>query len=461
MVAPREREVTRDVARPGRSSVRVALFAALWVTLDSGAASADMRLTKGPYVTGVFDTGADVRFELDGAAPARVTIAREADPTTGLQTFDSPDQSGLHVARISGLQAATRYEYSVRVGSLVLGDGHFSTAPAEGSTSPVTFIVYGDDRTDPIAHSAVAHAMLQVPSDFIVNTGDTVEDGGDADAWQTFFGVEASLLRDRPIFVSVGNHELVSDFAGTNFARYFGFPDGAGQSKLYGTARLGLLRFFFLNGTHGWEFGEERDWLVRELTKADAEPGVVWRVVVVHHGPWSSGPHGPNARLVDAHIPELLASHHVDLLLSGHDHIYERGSSGGLKYLVSGGGGAPLYRIDRLQATSLKAEAAYHFVQITASSSSLKVLARRVDGTVLDRCGFDKGRAWDCDSPRVEGPPPVAVSVAATSRAPSARCSCESGSSSVDRSALSSAALLVALVGLRRVFRTVGAGLSW
>jgi 3',5'-cyclic AMP phosphodiesterase CpdA len=324
----------------------------------------------------------------------------------------------------------------------------------------VTFTVYGDDRTDPIAHGAVVHAMLQVPSAFLVNTGDTVEDGGDPDAWQTFFAVEASLLRDRPIFVSVGNHELVDDLAGTNFARYFGFPDVAGQPKLYGTARIGLLRFFFLNGMHGWDSGEERDWLVSELAKADAEPGVVWRVVVVHHGPWSSGPHGPNARLVESHIPELLAAHHVDLLLSGHDHIYERGSSGGLKYLVSGGGGAPLYRIDRLLATSLKAESAYHFVQITASSSSLKVLARRVDGTVLDRCGFDKGHAWDCDSPRVEERPPVPGSVAATPRPSSARCSCKLAGSSLDRSALSSAAFLVALVGLRRVFRTVGAALS-
>jgi acid phosphatase type 7 len=439
---------------------RVGLVAALWVMLDSGAASADVRITKGPYVTGVFDTGADVRFELDKAAPARVTIARDADPTSDPQTFESADQSGMHAARAFRLEAATRYGYSVRVGNLVLGDGHFSTAPAPGSSSPVTFIVYGDDRTDPIAHSAVTRAMLQVPSAFLVNTGDTVEDGGDPDAWTTFFGVEASLLRDRPIFVSVGNHEFVSDFAGTNFVRYFGFPDIAGQSKLYGTVRVGLIRFFFLNGMHGWDSGEERDWLVDELTKADAEPGVVWRLVVVHHGPWSSGPHGPNARLVESHIPELLAAHHVDLLLSGHDHIYERGSSGALKYLVSGGGGAPLYRIDRLQATSLKAEAAYHFVQITASSSSMKVLARRVDGTVLDRCGFDRGQAWDCDSPRAEVQPPVPVSVAATPRASSARCSCELASIAGDRSALSSAALLVALAVRRRVFRTVGAALS-
>lgn len=461
MAAPRLRGASQDSTRPRLSCARAAILAALWVVPSASDASAGVRLTKGPYVTGVSDTGADVRFELDQGLSAKVTIARDAYPAPTPRTLESPDQSGMHVARASGLEAATRYTYSVRVGAEVLGEGHFSTAPAQGSSAPLTFSVYGDDRTDPVAHAAVVRAMLQVPSAFLVNTGDTVEDGSDPDAWQTFFAVEASLLRDRPVFVSVGNHELVDDFAGTNFARYFGFPDAAGQSKLYGTVRLGLVRFFFLNGMHGWDSGEERDWLVSELTKADAEPGLVWRLVVVHHGPWSSGPHGPNARLVESHVPDLLAVHHVDLLLSGHDHIYERGSSGQLKYLISGGGGAPLYRIDRLQPTSLKAEPAYHFIQVTATSSSLKVLARRVDGTVLDSCGFDKGQAWDCDSPRVAASPLAApVGVASTPRPSPARCSCELGNSPLDRAALSSAALLIALVGLRRVFRARAAALS-
>ncbi len=430
----------------------VAVFAALLGTLVSAGtatAAGDVRVAKGPYVTSVFDTGAEIRFELDQASPATLTVVRDADSTSPPRTLESADPAAMHVVRATGLEAATQYSYSVRVGHALLGEGHFATAPAQGSVSPVTFLAYGDDRTDPTAHAAVVRAMLQVPSAFVVNTGDMVEDGGDADAWQTFFGVEAPLLRDRAIFAAVGNHEIVNDLAGSNFARYFGFPGVGGPSKLYGTQRFGLVRFFFLNGMHGWDSGEERDWLERALASADAEPGVVWRVAIVHHGPWSSGPHGPNANLVDADIPQLLAAHHVDLLLSGHDHIYERGSSDGLKYLVSGGGGAPLYRIERLEPTSFKAEAAYHFIAIDATPSNVKIVARRVDGTVLDRCGFAKGDPWDCDPARATSPSDAG---ALPTPRPSSRlrCGCDVGDRTVDLPALYTTALFVALMGIRR-----------
>jgi len=435
-----------------REGSGVALLAALLGSLGSAAtavAAGDVRVAKGPYVTSVFDTGAEIRFELDQASPATLTVVRDADSTSPPRTLESADPAAMHVVRATGLQAATRYAYSVRVGHALLGEGRFATASAPGSLAPVTFLAYGDDRTDPTAHAAIARAMLQVPSAFLVNTGDMVEDGGDADAWQAFFGVEAPLLRDRPIFAAVGNHEILNDLAGSNFARYFGFPGVGGSSKLYGTQRFGLVRLFFLNGMHGWESGEERDWLERALANADAEPGVVWRIVVVHHGPWSSGPHGPNANLLDAGISDLLAAHHVDLLLSGHDHIYERGSSEGLKYLVSGGGGAPLYRIERLEPTALKAEAAYHFVEVYTTPSNVKIVARRVDGTVLDRCGFAKGDPWDCDPPRATSPSEAGA--LPNPRPPSRmRCSCGVGTRTVDRRAFFTTALFVALMGIRR-----------
>jgi hypothetical protein len=133
--------------------------------------------------------------------------------------------------------------------------------------------------------------------------------------------------------------------------------------------------------------------------------------------------------LVDAHIPELLAAHKVDLLLSGHDHIYERGAGyGGTKYLISGGGGAPLYRIAETVRTTRKAEAAYHFVEVTTSGDALRIVARRLDGTLIDRCGFRRGSDWDCDRQEITGPAPEPSPVVAapppTAVSPS-RCSCD------------------------------------
>jgi hypothetical protein len=334
----------------------------------------------------------------------------------------------MHVVRVGGLEAAASYTYGVRVAGAIVGRGRFTTPPAPDSSAPLTFLVYGDDRSDQTTHAAVVRSLALTPSDVLINTGDVVADGGNAGDWQSFFEVEAPLLRERPLLLAIGNHELYDDSAGANFARYFGFDDASGTLQPYGTVRLGNVRFFFLNGMHDWDSGPERSWLTAELTHADTEPGLVWRVAVVHHGPWSSGPHGANAKLVDAHVPELLVAHKVDLLLSGHDHIYERGDGGPLKYIISGGGGAPLYRISPPMLATRKAESTYHFVEVTTGPAGIKTVAHRLDGTILERCGFAKGTAWDCDALPGTSPPAAGApsSTAPSDGPPSApRCGCE------------------------------------
>jgi hypothetical protein len=380
----------------------LSVAAAMWPRPADGARP--VRLTKGPYLTGLSESGVEVRFELDGPAPAVIEVGADGAHGARPRTFEDRTAAAMHVVRASQLTAATRYSYVVRVDGKAAGRGTFTTAPKEDSGAPIKFLVYGDDRTDPTAHAAVARALAASPSDFLVNTGDMVEDGGRAEDWQAFFDIEAKLLRDRALFVAIGNHELYDDRAGANFARYFGFPSPNGTVVPYGTMRLSSVRFFFLNSSHDWGSGEERQWLERELGRCDDEAGVVWRVAVMHQGPWSSGPHGASGALVAGRVPQLLAAHRVDLLLAGHDHIYERGESAGIKYVISGGGGAPLYRASKVASTR-RVESTYHFVEVTTGSESIRLVARRIDGSVLDECGMAKGRGWDCDVTEAAGGP--------------------------------------------------------
>jgi MYXO-CTERM domain-containing protein len=470
----------------------VALSAATVTLSFSHDARAESPLRKGPYLTALSDSAVDVRFELGAPSTARVEIApwrgasesggegrgRDAAQGSAAHSFDDHSAGAFHVVHVGGLDAGATYSYSVRVGSSAssaLAAGRFTTAPRPASGAPVKFLVFGDDRTDPVAHQAVVRALSGTPSDFLVNTGDLVEDGGKADDWQTFFDTEAPLLRDRPLFVAIGNHELYDDAAGANFARYFGFAQGRADTadgmRPYGTVRLSNVRFFFLNGVDDWDTGDERQWLSRELGRADAEEGLVWRVAVVHQGPWSAGPHGGNTRLLAARIPDLLAAHKVDVVLSGHDHIYERGESGPLKYVISGGGGAPLYPIAQPVATTLKAESAYHFVEVTTASDSMRFVARRVDGSLLESCTLSKERPWACDpapaslkaaAPREPVPPapapapaPAIANPAPASGASRGPCGCAvPGASSVAGARLAASAVgllaLLALVALVR-----------
>jgi acid phosphatase type 7 len=362
------------------------------------ALAAPPRIAKGPYMTELDDHGVDVRFQLEGAPAATVVVVRD-DGVGESRKITSRNVSGVQVARVAGLEPGTRYDYSVRVGGAALGAGHFSTGQAPGSVAPTTFILYGDDRTDEAAHALVVRAMMAVPSDFLVQTGDMVAHGGNADEWQSFFDVEKALLADRPIFAAIGNHEMVDDAAGAAFARYFGFlePDaGKPPAEPYSTARVGNVRLFLLNTMNDWQDPAERAWLDRELARSDAEGDGVWRIAVMHHGPWSAGPHGPNTALLDAHVPELLAAHKIDLVVSGHDHDYERGQAA-LKYVVSGGGGAPLYPV-HATPTTRKVESVHNFVLVTAGTHDVRIVATRSDGSIIERCGFVHGGGWDCDA---------------------------------------------------------------
>ncbi|HEX8792366.1 MAG TPA: metallophosphoesterase [Polyangiaceae bacterium] len=437
---------------------------AVLLTLQSTALAAGPRIVKGPYVTAVSDTTADVRLELDTPSAVTLQVVRERAPATLRKVVDGTS-GAMHVLHLTGLDAGKPYVAAVSFGPTagpVAAEVDFRTSVPADPNAGTHFIVYGDDRSDPEAHAAIVRLMAQVPADFLINTGDIVADGASSSDWQSFFDVEAPLLRDHPLFLCIGNHELYDDEAGSNFARYFGFAGPGGAPRPYGTERVNDVRFFFLNGMHDWSSGEERDWLEHALTSADAEPGLVWRVAVVHHGPWSSGPHGPNRRLVDAHVPELLAAHKVDLLLSGHDHIYERGDAGGTKYLISGGGGAPVYKLGPPTPTTRKAESAYHFIEVTTTGNDLRIVTRRGDGSTLERCGFAKDKPWDCDAP-----PPAPHAAAAAPQTPadaspppksSSRCSAAPVGSpgSRDLATLALPGMVAAILGVRRARRRRG-----
>jgi hypothetical protein len=88
----------------------------------------------------------------------------------------------------------------------------------------------------------------------------------------------------------------------------------------------------------------------------------------------------------------------VDLVLAGHDHAYERGEGRGLKYIVSGGAGAPLYPRKTNGAEARRYESAYHFLEVAVDGESVSVIARRPSGTVLETCGFHGQGPWDCDA---------------------------------------------------------------
>jgi 3',5'-cyclic AMP phosphodiesterase CpdA len=348
---------------------------------------------KGPYLQALGATGVTVKFELAAAGPARVEVFA-AGGREPVASQASAEASVFHALRVDGLAPATAYDY--RVGGEA---GHFTTAPTDNR--PFRFLLYGDSRTDPEAHAAVVRRMAGAPGDFLINTGDLVHSGANPSDWREFFAIESPLLRDRCVFAAVGNHELArGDAAGeVAFLRYFAPVDeGRELRRLYGTFRWSNTRFFLLNAMDKWT-GDERAWLRAELEHARDEQGLAHRIAVLHWGPFSSGPHGGNPALESGEVTAMMRDLKVDLVLAGHDHAYERGEGDGIRYVISGGAGAPLYPRKFEAKQTIAYESTHHFVEVAVDGDRVTLTARRPSGGVIETCGFHGAPGWDCASP--------------------------------------------------------------
>lgn len=348
----------------------------------------------------------------------------------------------LHEVRLSGLSAGTRYGYETSGHGLESSTGTFGTAPA--TAAPFRFVIYGDTRTDGSLHARMAQAIHAEAADFVLHTGDLVGDGRDDAQWHRFFGIEGDLLRDAPLVPVIGNHEIMRPgSAGIDaFRRYVHCDPASPSPELDYPFAYGNVRFVVLNAFDDWTTSARRDWLDAELTRARAEVPDGFVIVAMHWGLCSCGPHGENRAARSAGIDDVLRRHHVDLLVSGHDHVFERGDDDGLRYLVSGGGGAPLYRRARVRSYARAFASEHHFVRVDVEPDHLVFTAVRLDGSVLDRCTL-RHSGWDC--PRS----PIAPHITAADLMPS--CECRGGVRPIRTGTLATAAvLLVAVVRRRR-----------
>jgi 3',5'-cyclic AMP phosphodiesterase CpdA len=137
----------------------------------------------------------------------------------------------------------------------------------------------------------------------------------------------------------------------------------------------------------------QRAWLEADLAAA-RKRGARAIFAVTHDGPYSRGTHGGNKTAVRDYVP-ILTRHQVTLLFSGHDHIYQRGRMDELDYIVSGGGGAPLYRLTcgvagrpacKTDDGMLHAAKEHHYVMVTVYPTHVETCARFLDRTPLEPC---------------------------------------------------------------------------
>lgn len=352
----------------------------------------------GPYLVDPTPDGAAVRWITDsptvgvveyGTTSALGRSARETSPTR------------FHSVRLTGLPSSSAVFYRIS-GRTAAGPMYsFQTAPSR--PEGFTFAVCGDTRSRHAEHRRVVSRIKAAAPRFLVHTGDLVADGSDMSQWHRFFQIAGPLIAEAPLVSVPGNHEGRSG----NWER-LASPNGR-RSYCF---RYGNCFFLCLDTDP--EAVSDASWLSFVYNSLKAAQDASYRVVVIHRPPFTVMPKRiGSARDLREKLVPLLRRYGVNLVLCGHDHNYQHHVVDGIHYVVTGGGGAPLYSITqsgtallrstvqnealkagtRCELRTVKAVSVLHYVLVAVGASQMTVRAVDVDGRELDSFTIPKRQA--------------------------------------------------------------------
>ncbi|MBK9037157.1 MAG: metallophosphoesterase [Myxococcales bacterium] len=378
------------------------------------------RFVNGPYLQRATPTSVTLMWEADGSAPATITIHGAGAAARVIEVAATAHAEIV----VDGLAPASRYRYEVALGERV-AKGELTTAPPPGAPVPLTFVVYGDTRSSSDAHRRLVERIRAEVPDFLLGTGDLVDDGAQRSQWQTFFDVEGPLLADNVFYPALGNHDRQGRARSAEAYRArFALPDNGTDPERVYAFTYGPARFVVLDSnSSSFALTDQTAWLERELAAARQDRSIRQIFVVMHHPPYSISIHGGQRDLRERWTP-LFEKYGVAAVFSGHDHCYQRAEAGGVHYFVSGGGGAPLYargrRITALDAAAVKRyERVSHYLRVHVVGDRVEVTAVRVDGTPIETTAWGEAAVpeplvAEVGAPVPEAPVPPVAALAAT-----------------------------------------------
>jgi len=328
-----------------------------------------------PYLQNITDSTVFVCWEQSESTTARVNFG--LSPAKELMVIDTLRRS-RHEVLLSVLMPDTVYYYQVVTPSDTSPTGFFRT-PAE-TLNRFRLVIYGDNRTDSVAHQSVVDRIKQVEPMPVVlfNVGDLTENST-PEEYITFFNISRDLLRNQPLFSAIGNHENRNI---NNYLLNFVLP---GNERYY-SVRYGNCAFVVIDNYS--EFNpksEQYRWLVKELNRFSIDRDVRHIFVVFHEPPYTTNQRHRGNQAVRQYLCPLFEQYQVRAVFCGHVHAYEHSLINGIHYFTTGGGGAPLYNNwGEPEPWTVYREAVYHFMLVDVVGDTVFLRGVRSDGSEFD-----------------------------------------------------------------------------
>ncbi len=320
--------------------------------------------------------------------------------------IDSVTSAYHHSVILTGLRPNTLYAYRVGGDTVWSEWNQFTTA--SNDAAPFAFVFFGDPQNGiaDVVPRVFREALLTAPSArFWLFTGDLTELPQYDRLWSEWFAAAGFIHSIMPSVMTPGSHEYALQTKDTTrwdvftplWDAHFTLPENGpkGLEERAFTIDYQGVRFILLDSQH--ELKEQSQWLEKVLSQNPNR----WTVVAMHEPVFSVAADRDGHDTRDAFMP-LFDRYSVDLVLSGHDHVYSRshtlnhgevvsGDRPGTVYVtsVSGSKSYPLsYRYKDLMQTM--GDKVQLFQVISFDGASMHYVATTATGKVYDAFVLEK-----------------------------------------------------------------------